>query len=303
MTKKNVYLLVCFVFLLVNQNLSAQSLSPDVVKQTFVYAIKGTDTLEMDVMRSSKYGNEEQGCVFFMFGGGFSSGSRDRADYLAYFNRLTDEGLTVVSIDYRLLIPQGTTITWTSFLNPFNNPLTQYNSAINAAVEDLYSATLYVINNKSTLHINSDLVILSGSSSGAISCLTADLNLGRKASTSATLPADFTYKGVISVCGAILAGPAGTSYAVPPAPTFFLHGTADETVPYNEQNYVIARFQGSAKLADIFQAAQYPYQLLSIEGGNHDLSSSLMTTEIDRMVNFIKVFVIEGNTYQIEETI
>lgn len=336
MKKKKNYFIISFFLLLFGKNIQAQtSLSPDVKKKTYTYAIKGKDTLRMDVMRANRYGNQIQPCMIFIFGGGFAGGSRDKEYYLSYFNRITNEGLTVISIDYRLLMKGKNTnisgegsnsgknntlnekkdsetfsakafsIPSPSIPNPINslNPLSQYQNAIKAAVEDLFSATLYIINHKDEFNIDSNLIMLSGSSAGAITSLQGDWTLGRKAGTSNILPDNFKYKAVIGFAGAIMAGSSGVKYSTPPAPTLFFHGNQDPTVPYGTKNYIIARLTGSSSLAQIFKKNKYPYHLVTINGGDHSVSTTVMTTELDRIVNFINTFVIQKRTYQIEETI
>ena len=85
--------------------------------ETFVYAVKGTDTLRADLYRApllhsalhSENGDSIPGfrsegapCMLFMFGGGFYTGERDAAKYSGFFEFLNSLGYSVVSIDYRL---------------------------------------------------------------------------------------------------------------------------------------------------------------------------------------------------------
>lgn len=287
-----------FFMLLSKSGFSQTELSADIDKQTLVYAIEGADTLRLDVMRSSKYGSAEQPCLIFLFGGGFTTGNRDRDVYNAYFNRMADEGITVVSIDYR------TTLDFS--LNVFSGLVT-LPGAINTAVTDLYSATTYVIENSAELHIDTAMILLSGTSAGAITVLHGDWYLSNRTGGSDVLPSDFSYKGVIAFSGGIfygaLYGSPSITYGRPPAPTLFYHGTSDTTVPYSRLSIYFIAFDGSSALAGRFRTAGYPYQMVTINGGEHNVASSAMTSELETTIEFIQSFVIEGNTYQIEEVI
>ncbi|WP_345990002.1 alpha/beta hydrolase [Chryseobacterium sp. Chry.R1] len=274
-------------------------LSEHIIKKTIIYDIKGKDTLRMDVMRSNKYeNNHRQPCLFFMFPGSFAKGVRNDPRFNTYFNRMTEEGITVISIDYRLGMADTWKIPFTNWSNPIG-----YISAINTAVEDLYSATLYTINNKDKLYIDSELIMISGSSAGAVTSLQADWLLNNRKSLSNVLPSGFRYKGVLSFAGAVFTDFFGIKYSTPPSPTLFIHGNKDKIVPYNQWNFILAKFSGSYSLANIFKKNKYPYYLITVENGTHSVSADAMTAVyMDRIANFIKNFVINKTTSCIEES-
>ena len=57
-------------------------------KQTYLYAVKGADSLYLDHYVSSK--EAMRPCMIFVFGGGFVRGERDNKGYLPYFEYLND---------------------------------------------------------------------------------------------------------------------------------------------------------------------------------------------------------------------
>ena len=74
-------------------------------------------------------------------------------------------------------------------------------NAVNIAVEDLFSATLFVLENAEQWQIDTEKIITSGSSAGAISVLQAENAICNRTSSAAVLPQGFNYAGVISYAG------------------------------------------------------------------------------------------------------
>ena len=63
-------------------------------KQTFLYSVKGTDSLYLDRywVASQRTGNP---CLIFVFGGGFMTGERNEPRYIPYFHFLAQQGYDV----------------------------------------------------------------------------------------------------------------------------------------------------------------------------------------------------------------
>ena len=154
-------------------------------KQTHLFAVKDADSLYLDHYISPVQG--ERPCVMFVFGGGFVAGTRDNELYTRYFEMLTQNGYDVVSIDYRLGLKKLKETPNASMKDMI--PL--LNNAINIAVEDLFSATLFVLDNAEEWQINPKRIITSGSSAGAITVLQAEYSLCNHTPSAAVLPAGF----------------------------------------------------------------------------------------------------------------
>ena len=75
--------------------------------------------------------------MIFVFGGGFSSGTRDKQHDIPYYEFFTEQGYDVIAIDYRLGMKNVSSPSIIDFLKIFDN-------TINMAVEDLFSATKFV---------------------------------------------------------------------------------------------------------------------------------------------------------------
>ena len=142
-------------------------ISPD---GTYLYVQRDTCDLYMDVYNPAKgsqtsINGKSKPTIVFMFGGGFIGGQRDDASYNNWFRKLTQNGYRVVSIDYRLGL-KGSKKVGVAQVNVLDK-------AIHMAVEDLFSATLFMIDNAETLGIDPSNIVISGSSAGAISAMQA----------------------------------------------------------------------------------------------------------------------------------
>ncbi|RNC64567.1 alpha/beta hydrolase [Proteiniphilum sp. X52] len=249
-------------------------------KETRLYAEKTGQELRMDIYQSDSTTLQPQPCLLFVFGGGFKNGERGAALYHPFFNYFVKKGFTVVSIDYRLGMKEQ------KAPGVFNTkPL---RNAIAMAVDDLYSATHYLLENATELHIDPSLIIISGSSAGAITVLQADYENRDNHPSANVLPDDFRYAGVISFAGAIFSTEGVPSYTQPPAPTLFFHGTADRLVPYGKTRFFNLGMFGSKPLAKKFRRERYPYMFYSMEDIGHEVSEYPMQEflpEIDRFIS------------------
>src|SRR5690554_3080315 len=269
--------LLLFSFTLIGQ-------TADIDKDTRTYTVKEGEELRMDIYRGKSFGNEIQPCLIYVFGGGFKEGQRDSEHDLSYFNYFAERGLTVVSIDYRLgMVGQKAPGLFNS--KPIRN-------AIAMAVEDLYTATNFLLDNHEELNIDPELFIISGSSAGAITVLHADYEDRDNHSSAEVLPDSFNYAGVISFAGGIYSKEGLPSYDLNPAPTMFFHGSADKLVPYNNSRFFRLRMFGTNSLIKRFRYEKYPYVYYSMEGIGHEVSSYPMKDFLPEIEKFINDFVI-----------
>src|ERR1700754_4011436 len=236
-------LIAIFLLLLIyTEGFSQPSVPDSIAKQSFVYASKDSAELGLDVY-SKSVGPEtgKRPCVVFVFGGAFIGGRRDDTLYKRYFGSLAENNYVVISISYRL------------GLKGVKN-LSKYNTAplrkaIDMAVDDVYDATNWTIEHADGLGIDTAAIILSGSSSGAITVLEADFGKRNASQAAKKLPENFNYAGVIAFSGAILSFDGSLKYKTAPAPTMLFHGTADKIVPYNKVRFFNKGFYGSSSIA------------------------------------------------------
>ncbi len=263
-----------------------------VLKRTDTFNDADGNVLKMDIYQSDSSSILPQPCLVFVFGGGFVGGVKDAEGYEPYFNYFAERGITVASIDYRLgMKDQGAP----GVLNfkPLRN-------AISMAVEDLYSATNFLIENAEELNIDPSLIIISGSSAGAITVLHADYEKRNGFASSDVLPEDFRYAGVISFAGGIFSNEGVPTYAVKPAPTLFFHGSADRLVPYTNIRLFNLGMFGSKPIAKKFREERYPYIFYSMEGVGHEVSEYPMREFLPEIEKFINDFVLDRKQLMID---
>jgi len=125
-------------------------------------SIDGED-LQMDVWQPNNQEDASNAAMVYVYGGGFSSGTRDQ--WAPYFQHLTEQGITVFSMDYRLSTP--TEPSW------------------DKAAGDVKCAVGWVRENADEYNIDESRIAISGGSAGGnLALLTA------YSAESDTVPAD-----------------------------------------------------------------------------------------------------------------
>ena len=263
---------------------------------TYMYAERDTCELFMDIYEPASgsvrtFEGKEKPTVIFMFGGGFVRGTRDDESYHKWFRQLTDNGFRVVSIDYRLGL-KGSDKVGIAQVNVLDN-------AIHMAVEDLFSATNFIIDNADQLGIDPASLIVSGSSAGAISVMQAEYEIANCTSWASVLPEGFNYAGVMSFSGAILSREGKVDFKKETCPVLMLHGTADGIVPYKQIAFFNLGFFGGGKLVDRFEKYGYNYNMYHFIDYGHEIAGAMDTT-LDLQMDFIETNVMQGKKRIVE---
>lgn len=275
------------LLLLLCLNVSAEGFKPT---GTYIYAHRDTCDLYLDHYAPAP-GSVAQGgtrpAILFSFGGGFKEGSRDSGSYMPWFKALTEAGFTVVSIDYRL------------GLKDFNgagvNPkfIGALGNAIDIAVEDLFSATAFIVENAGMLGIDPSRIVASGSSAGAITVLQAEWEICNSGSLAGILPDGFNYAGVISFSGAVFSRSGAVRFPVKPCPMMMLHGTADKIVPYKQIAFLNLHFSGTDVITRWMKKDGWCYNCLRFDGHSHEIAVAFMPNLAEEL-RFLQTNVIEG---------
>jgi len=263
---------------------------------TYMYAERDTCELFMDVYKPAagseiKFEGKTKPTILFMFGGGFKHGTRDDESYHRWFKQLTDNGYRVISIDYRLGL-KGSTKVGVAQVNALD-------AAIHLAVEDLFSATNFIIENADQLDVDPSSIIVSGSSAGAISVMQAEYEIANKTSWASVLPQDFNYAGVMSFSGAILSREGKVDFKSETCPVLMLHGTADALVPYKQIAILNLGFFGGGKLVERFKKYGYNYNMYHFTDYGHEIAGSMDTTT-DLQFRFIETNIMQGKKRIVE---
>lgn len=290
-------------------------------KSTVLYAVKGQDSLYMDIYSSvvppkdlpagvRAVAMAPRPAMIFIFGGGFFTGTRDNKQYADYFNHLAERGYVVFSIDYRLGLKN-------SKGGGMKELARMLEASINLAVEDLFSATLFILRNAATYAVDINRIAVSGSSAGAITSLQAEYYLSNRKNSRvlkalekpnplggdigkelAALPERFNYNGVISFAGAIINMGTKLEWQQKPAPIALFHGSSDPMVPFKRIWTPMGSFNGSKKIAKSLKAINSSYMFNIYEGENHSVAVSPMTWQLDKVDDFLENFCSGKETLQ-----
>lgn len=235
-------------------------------------------------------------CVVFAFGGGFVRGDRAHKDYLDYFEWLTELGVDVVSIDYRLVLKEAKSDAG------IREMVTLMYRAVDSAVEDLFSATRFVLDNAAAWQIDPAKIIACGSSAGAITALQAAYYLANGDKRAKELQ-EFEYAGVISFAGAIFSVDGKPKWSGKPSPIMMFHGTSDRNVPYRKASMFGVGFYGSELIAEQLQKMGSPYYFYSAEYRTHEMAESPMTKNRNEIRAFIEQYVLQKQPLQTVVTV
>ena len=286
---KRLLVLVTLLLSLSVGSLHAEQQPMPVGKSTHLYAIKGTDSLYLDHYPALAEGVRP--CVMFVFGGGFSHGVRDKQKDMPYFAFLQRNGYNVVSIDYRLGMRNAKSIGIIDFFKLFDR-------TIDMAVEDLFSATSYIVEHAAELKIDPTMVVATGSSAGAITVLQGEYTICNKLPLCSFLPKGFNYAGIISYAGAIFSLDGAPEWKSKSAPTMLFHGNADNQVPYNKVAILGRGMYGSKYIAEHLHEGGMPYWFYSVEYENHSMAGKPMHDNHAEILIFLDEYVSKGRPLQ-----
>lgn len=269
---------------------------------TLLYAKKGDTELFLDVYKAAGKSSKtleingvqkQKPTILFIFGGGFIMGSRNEKYYDPWYQRLTEDGYNVVAIDYRLGLKgcktKGKTLEFAHAVQ----------KAIDMAVEDLYSATLFLIDNGAELGIDSNNIVISGSSAGAMTSLQAEYYICNRMPLASVLPPDFNYAGVMSFAGSVYSDNGSIKFNRKPCPILMFHGTADKIVTYDKIKVMKLCMGGSSCVAQALDKAGYPYSFYRFNGHTHEIAGNMLLSYREE-ISFLERNVAGGSDYKID---
>ena len=268
----------------VSEGFAQTVIEPDA---TYLYAKRDTCDLFMSVYEPSAMAQEKEGkpLVLFMFGGGFQEGNRDSEWYQEWFRQLTTNGYRVISIDYRLGLK--------GVEDSISAKASRLENAVHIAMEDLFTATEFIIDNAESLGVDPERIVISGSSAGAITVMQAEYEICNRTALAKKLPRGLRYAGVMSFSGAVLTNNGKLKYKSMPSPTLMLHGTADKMVPYKQFKYNKAGMYGSGYIARKFKKSGFEYVMCHFTGLGHEVAGYMAKTT-DLQFEFLESCVAGG---------
>lgn len=255
-------------------------------RETHVFAVKGRDTLRLDLYTRDGADTLRKPCLIFVFGGGFVAGRRDDPGFLPFFEHFLRKGFTVASIDYRLGMKQARE----SGALERDGIVAALERTLAMAAEDLYDATACLCGHAAEWGIDTSRIVTCGSSAGAITVLTGEYGICNDSPAARRLPEGFRYAGVISFAGAICEqGELRWLHA--PAPMLLFHGDADRNVPYDKVSHEGIALCGSRQIARSLSEHRYPHWFYSVSDTDHSMSGRPMRENLAEIDTFLEKLV------------
>ncbi len=267
-------------------------------KSTYVYAVKGLDTLKLDVYTPKNIKKTDVlPVLLWAHGGGFVS--RDRAhpedkrlvEYVA--KQLNYIG---VSIDYRLL-RKGKAKGFGC-----DCPKDEKLETFKQTAIDFMDVAKFIVNNAQKLQIDPTKIIAGGSSAGAEVALNA-VFMRHYFLDYAELYDKVDFAGVFTCAGAVVdAGYITKENAIP---TVLYHGTKDQLVPFDvaphhycaptKAGYII--LYGSNAIAKKLDDLEMSFYLNSVKEGGHEISA-IPFSDLEHIFNFFKQAIFKEKFVQ-----
>lgn len=266
----------------------------EVTTTTFEFADRGGQRLMLDHYTSPSTEGLRP-CMIFVFGGGFAGGERNHEMYIPYYDFLAGNGIDVVAIDYRL----GLKDIDPAAAGDIKAMIGIMKNAVDMAVEDLYSATLFLLDHADEWQIDRSRIMISGSSAGAITVLQAENGICNSSAAAAVLPPDFRYAGVVSCAGAIFSTSGKPHWDKSPAPMLLFHGDADSNVPYKKASLMGVGYYGSEIIVHQLDKLSSPYYFYSARCVDHSLAVTPLEDQLDLILQFINEYIFDNRRLRI----
>jgi acetyl esterase/lipase len=240
---------------------------------TYTYAVKGFDTLKMDVYTPKNLKKTDSVPVLlWMHGGGFIGGDRAYPSEVKLAQLTAENGYLGIFISYRL--SRKGQLTGFGCECPKSEKLLTFK---NAAI-DFLDAAKFIYENKTLMGADVTKIIAGGSSAGAEGMLNAVYM--REYFVDDLKPyQNIKFAGVFSLAGAMVNADYIT--ATNALPSAFFHGTDDNLVPFGSAPHHFCAptktgylmLDGSATIVEKLRKLEKPYYLYKVVGGKHELSS------------------------------
>jgi hypothetical protein len=220
--------------------------------------------------------------MIYIHGGGFSTGSSKNALQIKYNKYFAAQGFISISINYRL-----------SLAGKVKPEMLAYNNAGAMASQDLLDATAFIISKEKEWNIDTEKIIISGGSAGAIACLNAEYAICTNDKSAEKLPKDFNYAGVVSHAGNVIVSQDTLVWKKTPCPMLLMHGTKDMQLNFNSVKIENTLFAGSNYLHQQFEKMNIPHWLYEEVGADHIVALKPLQYNFGEIDTFIDRFVMQ----------
>ncbi|CAL65356.1 alpha/beta hydrolase [Christiangramia forsetii] len=293
-------ILYFFFFILIFQSAEAQEKYIDSLYkvqkvQTEIYAEKDSEKLIIDLYQPLN-SEKERPLIIFMHGGGFAGGNPKNPQEVKFAKLAASRGYAVGLISYRLVRKGEKNGFGCDFEASGKIKTFQF------AADDFMDAVKFMKDNAEKFNIDSDKIIVGGSSAGAEGVLNAVYNPDLMFDNSEKY-SDVKISAVISLAGAI----ADVRYLnkKQAIPGIFFHGTDDNLVPYATAphhycenaapGYLI--LDGSKTIVEKLEELNSSYLFYSFQDARHEISG-MPFEYLPDVFKFLKQVVFEKNKIQ-----
>lgn len=286
------YLLFFFSIIGMSQTRYIDPVFDSISSKTYTYAIKGKDTLKLDLYEPENDSLNKRPLFVIVHGGGFNSGNRNTNSLINLAENVTKKGYVVTSIDYRLLRKNhyfGCNLSANKKLKVYSN-----------AADDLLSALEYLSKYSSNFRIDTSKIVILGISAGAETALNVVYN---RALVIKNLDryAHIKPAAVISVSGALL----NADLIKQAVPGIFYHGELDKTVPYGKgahhncdlKSKGFLMIDGSKRITDRLETLNGSFIFYTYSKQGHT-EFDIPNDDIKEAFIFINDFVFDKKFYQ-----
>jgi len=267
-------------------------------KTTYTYAIKGRDTLKLDVYTPKNLKKTDTlPVLLWMHGGGFSGSHRAYPDDKRLVEYVAKEQNYIgVSIDYRLMRKNkptgfGCDCTKDEKLETFKQ-----------ATIDYMDAAKFIVTYAKALQIDPTKIIAGGSSAGAEGVLNA-VFMREYFLDNAEQYNTVSFAGVFSCAGAVVDASYMTKANA--VPSVLYHGTKDQLVPFGtaphhfcaptKDGYIM--LDGSQVIAEKLNKYETSYYFNVVKEGRHEVSA-IPFEDLDNIFDFFKRTVLSDEIIQ-----
>jgi predicted esterase len=261
-----------------------------ITKETATYAEKDGKEILLDKYIDNTFRSEGKHPAFiYVHGGGFAAGNRLNTQQNRYCKHFAEQGFVSITIDYRLGIPADNEM-------PENREPSHATiiKAVDMACEDLISATNYIISKAEEWNIDTSKIIISGSSAGAITCLTTEYWICNGDKRTDVLPKGFNYAGIISHAGSVIIPSGDFRWKKTPCPIMLMHGSVDQLVAFNLRNAPGMNQAGSNYLHKQFSEMNASHWFYEKIGADHIIAVTPLEYNFGEIDTFVRKFVMNG---------
>lgn len=258
----------------------------NISKETIVYATKDGKELKLDkYVDKSINTSAKRPVMIYVHGGGFATGSSKNALQIQYNKHFASQGFVSISINYRLGLAGNT-----------KPDMATINKAVEMGSQDLLDATALILSKATEWNIDTDKIIISGGSAGAIACLNAEYSICTLDKSAERLPKNFNYAGVISQAGNVIVRQDTLTWKKSPCPMLLMHGSKDLQVTFNSSKIENTLFAGSNYLHKQLEQMNIPHWLYEEVDADHIVALKPLQYNFGEIDTFIDKFVMKRNS-------